>query len=62
MVVKSTLSGAGGNIDLQVKDGLILRNQSLISTESLGTGNGGNININSPIIAGLENSDIVLML
>jgi filamentous hemagglutinin family protein len=58
-ITASTQSGAGGNIDLQLKDSLILRNQSLISAESLGTGNGGNININSPVIAGLENSDII---
>ncbi len=58
-ITASTQSGGGGNIDLQVKDGLILRNQSLISAEAGGTGNGGNININSPVIAGLENSDII---
>ncbi|WP_157229339.1 S-layer family protein [Rivularia sp. PCC 7116] len=58
-ITASTQSGAGGNIDLQLKDGLILRNQSFISAESGGTGNGGNININSPVIAGLENSDII---
>ncbi|MGB3755278.1 MAG: S-layer family protein [Rivularia sp. (in: cyanobacteria)] len=58
-ITASTQSGGGGNIDLQVKDGLILRNQSLISAEAGGTGDGGNININSPVIAGLENSDII---
>ncbi len=58
-ITASTQSGGGGNIDLQVKDGLILRNQSLISAEAGGTGNGGNININSPVIAGVENSDII---
>ena len=58
-ITASTQSGGGGNIDLQLKDGLILRNQSLISAEAGGTGNGGNININSPVIAGLENSDII---
>ncbi len=58
-ITASTQSGGGGNIDLQVKDGLILKNQSLISAEAGGTGNGGNININSPVIAGVENSDII---
>ena len=58
-ITASTQSGGGGNIDLQVQDGLILRNQSLISAESFGTGDGGNIKINSPVIAGAENSDIV---
>ena len=58
-ITASTQSGGGGNIDLQLKNGLILRNQSLISAEAGGTGNGGNININSPVIAGVENSDII---
>ncbi len=58
-ITASTQSGGGGNIDLQIKDGLILRNQSLISAEAGGTGNGGNININSPVIVGVENSDII---
>ena len=58
-ITASTQSGGGGNIDLQLKDGLILRNQSLISAEAMGMGNGGNININSPVIAGVENSDII---
>ncbi len=58
-ITASTQSGTGGNIDLQIQDGLILRNQSLISAEAGGTGDGGNININSPVIAGVENSDII---
>ena len=31
----------------------------MIDTEALGTGNGGNITINSPVILGLENSNII---
>ncbi len=58
-ITASTQSGGGGNIDLLSLDGLILRNQSLISAEAGGTGDGGNININSPVIAGVENSDII---
>ncbi|MEO0839666.1 MAG: filamentous hemagglutinin N-terminal domain-containing protein [Cyanobacteria bacterium J06643_5] len=58
-ITASTQSGEGGNIDLQIKNGLILRNQGLISAEAGGTGNGGNININSPVIVGVENSDII---
>ena len=58
----STESGEGGNISLNVQKLLLLRNQSQITAEARGidnTGNGGNITINSPIIAGLENSDII---
>ncbi|MEO0685813.1 MAG: S-layer family protein, partial [Cyanobacteria bacterium J06649_11] len=37
----------------------ILQKNSIINARSSGTGNGGNIMINSPIIAGFENSDII---
>ncbi|AFZ02490.1 filamentous hemagglutinin N-terminal domain-containing protein [Calothrix sp. PCC 6303] len=49
----------GGNIDLQVRDVLLMRRGSFISAEAGGTGNGGNITINAPNIIGLENSDII---
>lgn len=60
-----TASGNGGNIDLQVRDLLLLRHGSLISTTA-GTaqagGDGGNITINASrgfvVGAPLENSDI----
>jgi filamentous hemagglutinin family protein len=58
----STASGKGGNINLNLQKLLILRNQSKILAEAIGignTGNGGNITINSPIVAGLEDSDII---
>ncbi|MBR8840524.1 MAG: S-layer family protein, partial [Stigonema ocellatum SAG 48.90 = DSM 106950] len=63
--IAESASGNGGNINLQVRDLLLLRHGSLIST-SAGTanagGNGGNITINSPngFIVALpdENSDI----
>ncbi len=55
----STKLGEGGNIALNLKESLILRNNSLIDAEAMGTGNGGNITINSPVITGFENSDIV---
>ena len=58
-ITATTASGEGGNINLNLKSDLILRNNSLIDTEALGTGNGGNITINSPVIAGFENSDII---
>lgn len=58
-----TASTNGGNITLTLDDTLLLRNNSLISTEA-GTaqagGDGGNITINTPFIIALpnENSDI----
>ncbi|MEO1432233.1 MAG: filamentous hemagglutinin N-terminal domain-containing protein [Cyanobacteria bacterium J06633_8] len=54
-----TTTGTGGNVFLNLQDSLIMRRGSLIDTESLSNGNGGNITINSPIIAGFENSDII---
>jgi filamentous hemagglutinin family protein len=61
-----TASGNGGNIDLAVGKLLLLRNNSTIAatageiaTTAGGKGDGGNININAPIIVGVDNSDIV---
>jgi filamentous hemagglutinin family protein len=58
-ITASTNSGEGGNISLKLQNLLLMRNNSSIDTEAAVTGNGGNIIINSPIIAGLENSDII---
>jgi large exoprotein involved in heme utilization and adhesion len=44
---------------LNASDILLLRHNSELSTQSNGTGNGGDITIASPIIVGLENSDII---
>lgn len=62
----STASGTGGNIILRVQDLLLMRRNSLISTEAGtsrtgGGGKGGNIDINSRLIVAIpsENSDIV---
>ncbi|MEO1430749.1 MAG: filamentous hemagglutinin N-terminal domain-containing protein [Cyanobacteria bacterium J06633_8] len=52
------LAGEQGNINLSSQF-LLLRNGSSITTNATETANGGNININSAIIAGFENSDIV---
>ncbi|MDF5727926.1 MAG: S-layer family protein, partial [Rhizonema sp. PD38] len=63
LIAEST-SGNGGNINLQIGDLLLLRNNSLISatagTDQAG-GNGGNITINTPFIVAVpkENSDII---
>ncbi|MEH1863536.1 MAG: S-layer family protein [Nostoc sp.] len=55
----STKVGQGGNINLQLRDYLLMRNGSFINAEAGAAGNGGNITINSPIILGWENSDII---
>ena len=54
-----TTSSEGGNINLQVKDGLSLRRNSQIFTTAGNFGNGGNISINSSTLVALENSNIV---
>ena len=54
----STASGAGGNINLQVRDSLQLRGQSSIDAEAGGSGNGGNLTLDADTIALLENSSI----
>jgi filamentous hemagglutinin family protein len=55
-------SGQGGNITLEVKDLLLLRHNSQISTNAGGDKTGGNITINAPngfiVAPALENSDI----
>ncbi|MDZ8189618.1 MAG: S-layer family protein [Nostoc sp. ChiSLP02] len=55
----STKAGEGGNINLQLRDILLMRNGSFVSAEAGGSGNGGNIAIDAPVIVGLENSDII---
>lgn len=52
-----TKTGDRGNITIQAQD-LQLRHDSAISTNSVGTATGGNININTGVLVGLENSDI----
>lgn len=60
-IIAKTTSGEGGNISLQALDLILMRHNSLISAEAGGTGNGGNIGINSLFIIGVpvENSDII---
>ena len=52
-------AGSNGNLSFKLDKALILRRGSKITTNATGTANGGNITINSPIIAGFENSDII---
>jgi filamentous hemagglutinin family protein len=51
-----TIAGQG-NIILESQD-LVLRRQSFITTNAIGTATGGNITIDTGVIAALENSDI----
>lgn len=54
-----TAMGDGGNLSLSLANLLTLTDQSLLSAEAGGTGNGGNITIRSNYILGSGNSDIV---
>ena len=58
-ITAATAAGEGGNIFLNASQLLLMRQGSVISAIAGGTGSGGNIAINSPIVAGLENSDII---
>ncbi len=62
-ITATTGSGLGGSIDLDVANGIFLRNNSDIRTTAYGAGNGGNMTIVAPngfILALLdEDSDIV---
>ncbi len=59
-IIAETANGEGGNIVLQVRDLLWLRNRSLISATAGNDGNGGNINLSANFILAFakENSDI----
>jgi filamentous hemagglutinin family protein len=57
-ITASTLSGNGGNLDLRVKNNIIMRNQGTISNNAFGIGDGGRTKISAPVILGLGNSDI----
>jgi filamentous hemagglutinin family protein len=61
-ITAKTISADGGNIDLNIHQLLLLRNQSEISATAATNGNGGNINIIAPngliMAVPSENSDI----
>ncbi|MBC1236712.1 filamentous hemagglutinin N-terminal domain-containing protein [Nostoc sp. 2RC] len=61
-ITSNNKSGQGGNISLQVRDLLLMRRNSQITTNAEGDGDGGNITINAPngfIVAPLfGNNDI----
>ncbi|MEO1673124.1 MAG: hypothetical protein AAFR77_20490, partial [Cyanobacteria bacterium J06631_2] len=54
----TTISGQGGNIDLEVRDLLQLENRSLINTDAIAEGNGGNINIEADFVIARSQSVI----
>jgi filamentous hemagglutinin family protein len=57
----ATLSGNGGNIDLRIRDVVVLRHGSQITAEAGGLGSGGNLRIEAGAIVAVpgENSDII---
>ena len=56
-IIASTAAGESGNLLFQTEN-LLLRRGSFITATAGGTGNGGNISINTDTLAALENSDI----
>lgn len=52
-------NGTQGNIFLNLDRALTMRQGSVISTNAKNAASGGNISINTPVILGLENSDII---
>ena len=64
IAVRSERSGDSGSINIQtLQDGraIIMRNRSVIETDADGSGNGGNIQIETPFLIGFDNdgSDII---
>ena len=57
-ITAATVLGEGGNVILK-SQALVLRQGSKITATAGGSDNGGTITVDSPIIVGLENSDIV---
>ncbi|WP_052315692.1 filamentous hemagglutinin N-terminal domain-containing protein [Oscillatoria acuminata] len=56
-IAATTASGRGGNVELNVQNGLILSNNGRISVEALGDGgDGGNLALAANTIVALENS------
>ncbi|WP_206816032.1 filamentous hemagglutinin N-terminal domain-containing protein [Chroococcus sp. FPU101] len=54
----SSVSGVEGDITLNIQDVLLLSNNSQITNTAAGTGNGGNIKIDTSFLIGTGNSDI----
>lgn len=58
-VTATSLTGMGGDIDIQVENVLLMRDGSKISAESFGAGDGGNIKLQANLIVGVNDSDII---
>jgi large exoprotein involved in heme utilization and adhesion len=58
-ILAATASGEGGNVLLNARQNLLLRDRSQVTTTSNGNGNGGNIRINSNVLVGINDSDII---
>ena len=58
-LLASTSESDGGDIRLTLSDTLILNDRSILSARSGQFGNGGSIEIQSPIVVAAQNSDIV---
>jgi large exoprotein involved in heme utilization and adhesion len=56
-VLASTVSGEGGNIALQAKDLLLMRNNSSISARAFNDANGGNLSIETNLIIAFPNGN-----
>ena len=63
LILATSNLGQGGNIQIKAKDWLFFQNGTRLSAQSgtaeSGGGNGGNINLESPIILGIGNSDVI---
>ncbi|NEQ86624.1 MAG: S-layer family protein, partial [Moorea sp. SIO2I5] len=55
-ITASTFDGDKGNIELDIRNGLLLRNGSTITAEADNNGDGGNITINSDLVTLMEGS------
>ena len=60
-ILAETVSGEGGNIRINVNDLIVMQNNSLISSEAGGTGDGGGVNISTNFIVATpnQNNDII---
>jgi large exoprotein involved in heme utilization and adhesion len=59
-LIAATAGGKGATLDLNIRDTLLLRQNSQITARAFATGNGGNININAKFVVAVpsENNDI----